>query len=103
MSCTVLHCPSLSTSVLHCPVLSYIFLYCNVIWTQWTDLYQIHSALPNIYQSDNIFPLFREIIVLYSTLFHLPPLCFHCVGGCRDQTQDYCDFDIGTQTLYSPG
>ncbi len=37
--------------------------------------------------------------VLYSTLFHLPPLRFHCVGGCWDPSQDYCDFGIGSQTL----
>ncbi len=24
---------------------------------------------------------------------------FHCVGGCWDQTQDFCDFGIGSQTL----
>jgi hypothetical protein len=37
--------------------------------------------------------------VLYSTLLHLPPLRFHCVGGCWDRTQDCCDFGIGSQTL----
>ena len=26
--------------------------------------------------------------VRYSTLLHLPPLRFHCVGGCRDRTKD---------------
>ncbi len=34
--------------------------------------------------------------VQYSTLLHLPPLRFHCVGGCWDRTQDY---GIGCQTL----
>jgi hypothetical protein len=29
---------------------------------------------------------------LYSTLLHLPPLRFPCVGGGWDQTQDWCDF-----------
>jgi hypothetical protein len=29
--------------------------------------------------------------VLYSTLLHLPPLRYHCVGGCWDRTQDFCD------------
>ncbi len=29
--------------------------------------------------------------VLYSTLLNLPPLRFHCVGGCWDRTQDWCD------------
>ncbi len=36
--------------------------------------------------------------VLYSTLLHLPPLRFHCIGGCWGRTQDYCDFGIGSQT-----
>jgi hypothetical protein len=38
----------------------------------------------------------------FSTLFkllHLPPLGFHCVGGCWDRIQDSCDFGIGCQTL----
>ncbi len=39
------------------------------------------------------------LIVLYSTLLHLPPLRFHCVGECWDRTQDCCDFGIGIQTL----
>jgi hypothetical protein len=38
--------------------------------------------------------------VLYSTLLHLPPLKFHCVGGCCDRTQDCCDIGIGSQTLW---
>ncbi len=37
--------------------------------------------------------------VLYSTLLHLPPLRFHCVGGCWDRNQDCCDFGTGSQTL----
>ncbi len=35
----------------------------------------------------------------YSTLLHLPPLRFHCAGGCWDWTQECCDFGIGSQTL----
>ncbi len=31
-------------------------------------------------------------LLLYSTVHHLPPLRFHCVGGCWDWTQDCCDF-----------
>ncbi len=27
---------------------------------------------------------------LYSTLLHMSPLIFHCVGGCWDRTQDSC-------------
>jgi hypothetical protein len=37
--------------------------------------------------------------VLYSILLHLPPLRFHCVGGCGDRTQDCYDFDIVSQAL----
>jgi hypothetical protein len=37
--------------------------------------------------------------VLYSTLFHLPTLTLHCVGGCWDRTVDNCDFGNGSQTL----
>jgi hypothetical protein len=39
--------------------------------------------------------------IRYSTLIHLPPLRFHCVGGCWDRTQDSCDYGIGCQTLYN--
>jgi hypothetical protein len=40
-----------------------------------------------------------HLMLLYSTLFQLPPLRFHCVGGCLDRTQDSCNFGIGYQTL----
>ncbi len=42
---------------------------------------------------------FLFFYVRYSTLLHLPPLRFHCVGGCSDRTQDCCDFGIDSQTL----
>jgi hypothetical protein len=32
--------------------------------------------------------------VRYSTLLHLPPLRFHCVGGCWDRTQDGYDYTV---------
>ena len=34
--------------------------------------------------------------ILYSTLLYLPPLRFHCVGGCWDEAQDCGDFGSGT-------
>ncbi len=37
--------------------------------------------------------------VLYSALFHLPPLRFHSADGCWDRTQDRCNWCIGSQTL----
>jgi hypothetical protein len=39
---------------------------------------------------------FFYFLCTYSTLLHLRPLRFHCVGGCWDKTQDYCDFCIDT-------
>jgi hypothetical protein len=36
--------------------------------------------------------------ILYSALLHLPPIRFHCAGGCWDRTQDRCNF-TGSQTL----
>jgi hypothetical protein len=40
---------------------------------------------------------FLDFSLLYSTLFHLPALRFHCVGG----TQDRCDYSIGWQTCFA--
>jgi hypothetical protein len=44
---------------------------------------------------------FFYFYVRYTTLLHVPPLRFHCVGGCWDRTQDCCecDFGIDSQTL----
>ncbi len=38
------------------------------------------------------------VFILYSTLFHLPPLRFHCADGCWERTQDRCNWCIGSQT-----
>jgi hypothetical protein len=40
--------------------------------------------------------IFRFFNVLYSTLFHLPSLRFHCAEGYWERTQDSCDFDLTT-------
>ncbi len=42
---------------------------------------------------------FLDFSVLYSTLLHLPPLRFHCVGRCCDRTQD--SFDYGAALAVS--
>jgi hypothetical protein len=47
-------------------------------------------------QITTVYSLF---ITIFSTLIHLPPLRFHCVGGCWDRTQDSCDYGIDCQTL----
>ncbi len=39
------------------------------------------------------------LYVHYATLLYLPPLRFNCVWGCRDRTQDCCDFGINRQSL----
>jgi hypothetical protein len=51
--------------------------------------------------TSHIILLKRDFVlnVLYSTLFHLPPIRLHCVGGSRDRSQDSCDFGIDFQTL----
>ncbi len=41
---------------------------------------------------------FFDFLVLYSTLFHLPPIRFQCVGRCWDWIQDCCDFGIVSKT-----
>jgi hypothetical protein len=38
--------------------------------------------------------------VRYSTLLHLAPFRFHCVGGCWDRIQDCCNVAIDSQTCY---
>ncbi len=43
--------------------------------------------------------IFFLFFCTFSTLLHLPPLRFHCLGGCRGWTQDSCDLGIGCQTL----
>jgi hypothetical protein len=51
----------------------------------------------NKYKKGDFF-LFICIYDIHSTLFHLPPLRFHCVGECLDRTLD-SDCGIGCQTL----
>jgi hypothetical protein len=55
------------------------------------------NKLGSLLEGGLIFGFFY--VCLYSTLLHLLPLRFHCVGGCWDRTQDSCDFGIGCQTL----
>jgi hypothetical protein len=39
-----------------------------------------------------LFEIFFMYDIQVSTLLHLQPLRFHCVGGCLDRTQDSCDY-----------
>jgi hypothetical protein len=56
------------------------------------------SVMPLVAPIDNDNSKALKIIeffsVRYSTLFHLPSLRFHRVGGCWDGTQDCCNFGI---------
>ncbi len=61
--------------------------------------YIIIDSLPEIFYACTEYSTYDMSYVLYSTLLHLPPLRFHCVGGCWDRTHDCCDFGIGSQTL----
>ncbi len=49
----------------------------------WSFLYFFNSE---------IFGFLFLLFVLYSTLLHLPPLRFHCVGGCWDRTHGMVRF-----------
>ncbi len=62
--------------------------------SNWSSMRRSTASTPALPYS-----LPRRIIVLYSTLLHLPPLRFHRVGGCWDRIQDSCYFGIGSQTL----
>ncbi len=57
----------------------------------------IMSKLPELWLLKEYFykgGFFLDFVVLYSTLFHLPPLRLHCAGGCWDRTQGWC-YDFG--------
>ncbi len=64
-------------------------------------LYALYAHASKIFWT--FFCFFREICwdfkkVFYSTLFHLPPVRFYCVGGCWDWSQALCCvFGIGSQ------
>jgi hypothetical protein len=68
-------------------------------WNSWTAflLVEVYGQklekkfLRGFWQNSSLLRLKFGIYVLYSTLLHLPPLRFHCVGGCWDWTQDCCD------------
>jgi hypothetical protein len=63
-------------------------------------LLALHTLIILISHKRKVFLWFKgNFYVMYSTLFHLPPLRFHSVGGYRDRTQDGCDYDIDCQTL----
>jgi hypothetical protein len=49
----------------------------------------------------NFWIRFIFFYVRYSTQLHLPPLRFHCVGGCWDRTQDCCDIGIDSHSTRS--
>jgi hypothetical protein len=55
-------------------------------FAQLKDLRDVHNYLHQTqggeYKAE--FFLFFYFYVRYSTLLHLPPLRFHCVGGCWD-------------------
>ncbi len=61
----------------------------------------VEESLAQLSDNYEIFKggFFGIFYVLYSTLLHLPPLRFRCVGGFWDRIQDWCDFDIGSLTL----
>ncbi len=69
----------------------------SLSWVIFLFQNQFFSACFGVKNMDTLF-LFLTVIfifsfyVRYSTLLHLTPLRFRCVGGCWDRTQDSCDY-----------
>ncbi len=59
----------------------------------------LSPAPSSIGRRPRILNFFLLFYARYSTLLHLPPLRFHCVGGCWDRNQNSCDYSIGSQML----
>ncbi len=57
------------------------------------------EIMENVAKRPNVANGTVHFIALYSALFHLPLLRFHCADGCWDRTQDRCNRCIGSQTL----
>ncbi len=66
----------------------------------YESMHRHNSVLRKLLFKGGFFWIFD---VRYSTLLHLPPLRFHCVGGGCHRTQDYCDFGFDSQTLLPLG
>ncbi len=62
------------------------------------------SHLPVLLFKQKDFFFFILFGFFYSTLLYLPPLRFHCVGGCWDRTQDYVHiyWFVSILLLYTP-
>jgi hypothetical protein len=74
----------------------------NRMWNEKRGALFLHTTVIFIVYSKKMEGLFDffDACILYSTKLHLPPLRFHCVGACWDQTQGSCDFGIGCQKLW---
>ncbi len=69
----------------------------------WLRLHRtLQPATSQFIKQGDFFEIFFSVYC-YSTLLHLPPLRFHCIGGYWDRTQDFGDFGIGSQTLLPLG
>jgi hypothetical protein len=74
-------------------------MHTHTSYSLWADNHSHHYHINTSKTEQGNFLKF--FMVLYSTLLHLPPLRFQCVGECWDRTQDSCDFGIDCQMLYS--
>jgi hypothetical protein len=84
-----------NNSVVHLPFLSALFFLLLLHISVFTLFKQ---AFFSIYIFHSSYNYSLPIINQYSTLLHLPPLRFRCVGGCWDRIQGCRDFGIGIQT-----
>jgi hypothetical protein len=64
------------------------FAYCTFyLESRWMPMQEIQKCLQRSYKFFFKGGIFVFFLVHYSTLFHLPPLRFHCVGGCWDRIE----------------
>ncbi len=81
------------------PLLLRLSLCYSSVWCSRVTEYADLSSVVCRVRVPLLILFFDSFYALYSTLLHLPPIRFHCVGGCWNRTQDCCDFGIGSQTL----
>ncbi len=77
----------------------------NILASQSVPFRPTTVQVPNLaltwHETDNSAWL-NFFYVLYSTLLHLPPLRFHCVGGCWDRTRTVATLALAVrQSNYS--
>jgi hypothetical protein len=68
-----------------------------VLWIRTVRIFMFLGRVRKL--KEDFVGFFLSMYDTYSTLLHLPPLRFRCIGGCWDRTQDSCEYGTGCQTL----